>query len=121
MELICIVCPRGCLLEVYESQQTEGGAISVSGNQCPKGIEFARQEWYHPTRLITTTVRVNSSKYPRLSVKTSQNVDKHRIFDIMEALESVKVNLPIAMGDIIVENILDLGVNIVATQTLKED
>ena len=44
-ELICIGCPRGCHLKVDE----ENG-YQVTGNNCPIGAEYGKNELTNPTR-----------------------------------------------------------------------
>jgi len=117
MELICIVCPTGCLLELTEV----GTDLIVKGNKCPKGIEFAKQEWFNPMRMLTTTLRTDHEQLPRVSVRTSQPIPKEKIMDIMKYLDSIKISLPVLMGQILVADILNLGVDIISTQTLKEE
>ena len=117
MERICIVCPTGCLLELTEV----GTELIVKGNKCPKGIEFAKQEWFNPMRMLTTTLRTDNEKLPRVSVRTSQLVPKEQMMAIMNDLDTVKVKLPVVMGQILVADILNLGVDIISTQTLKEE
>ena len=40
-ELICIVCPRGCVLKVDKQG-------NVTGNLCPRGIKYGIQETTNP-------------------------------------------------------------------------
>ena len=65
-ELICIVCPKGCHLKVDE----ENG-FAVTGNGCPRGEAYGYKELTNPTRVITSTVRVEGGALRRASVKTS--------------------------------------------------
>ena len=51
-ELVCIVCPRGCRLKVDEEND-----FAVTGNTCPRGAEYGRNEIMAPTRVLTSTVR----------------------------------------------------------------
>ena len=53
-EMTCIVCPLGCTLTV---EQTEDGAVVVTGNTCPRGAKYAENECINPQRTITTTLR----------------------------------------------------------------
>ena len=68
-ELICIVCPKGCHLKVDE----ENG-YAVTGNSCPRGAEYGKNELSNPTRMLTSTVCIEGGIYPRLPVKTSQAI-----------------------------------------------
>ncbi len=114
-ELICISCPMGCHLKVT----VDGEDIQVEGNTCKNGITYGIEEVTNPKRIIPTTVIVENGKLPRLPVKTSEAVPKELIFDIMNEVNKVKVKAPVKMGDIIVENILGTGANIIATRSME--
>ena len=112
-ELICILCPRGCRLQVDDE-------LNVTGNFCPRGIAYARTEMTNPTRVLTSTVKIKSKNAVRLSVKTSQAVPKGKMFDCMRELDKVMVEAPIRIGDVIVYNICETGVDVVATKDIEE-
>ena len=52
-KLICIVCPMGCHLDVDVEDD-----YAVTGNQCKRGIAYAKKELTNPTRTITSTVKI---------------------------------------------------------------
>ena len=109
-ELICIGCPLGCPLTV---EMAEGEVISVTGNTCPNGDRYARKEVTDPRRTVTSTVRVENGVLPVVSVKTAQE-----IFDCMHKLATIRVTAPVQEGDVIVENIADTGVSVIATKDI---
>ena len=113
-ELTCIVCPMGCHLNVEQSEE----GFKVEGNTCKRGEKYSVQELTNPTRVITTTVKLENSYLQLLPVKTEDPIPKGMIFDIMEALDKVRVNAPVKVGDVIVENILDTGVNVISAKTM---
>ena len=51
-----------------------------------------------------------------LSVKTASDVPKDRIFAVMEALADVRATAPVRIGDVILANVCDTGVDVVATK-----
>ena len=110
-ELICIVCPRGCHLVVDDN-------LNVSGNNCPRGAIYAKNELTHPTRTLTSTVRIISKEEVALPVKSDNPLPKEKIFDAMEIINKTCVKAPIKIGDIIIEKIFGLDVNIVATKDI---
>ena len=112
-ELICIVCPKGCHLKVDE----ENG-FSVTGNGCPRGAEYGHKELTNPTRVITSTVRLEGAVQCRLPVKTSADIPKQDILRAMALLDTVTAHAPVKTGDVIVPNILGLGVDFIATKTI---
>lgn len=113
-ELICIICPRGCHLTVDEEHDCQ-----VSGNHCPRGIPYAKAEVLAPKRMVTTTVCTDSSTYPRCPVKTSEPIPKELVFQAMDKINRVVMRLPIKCGDIVVSNICQTGINVVATRDLN--
>lgn len=114
-ELICIVCPKGCHLKVDE----ENG-YTVTGNGCPRGAAYGHKELTNPTRVITSTVRVEGGTLRRASVKTSADIPKGRIFEAMRLLDGVVLQAPVAIGDVVVPDILGLGVDFVATKNVPK-
>lgn len=115
-ELICIGCPMGCPIVV---EMEDGKVLSVTGNTCPRGESYARKEVTNPTRIVTTTVRVDGGKVPMINVKTEQDIPKDKIFECIAALRGVTVKAPVHIGDIILENVADTGVNIVAAGNVE--
>lgn len=113
-ELVCIVCPRGCALRA----EWEGGVIRVEGNGCGRGADFARTELTAPMRTLCTTVRTVFPQAPVLPVKLSAEIPKDRIFPVMKAVSAVTVDQPVAMGGVILKNVLGLGVDLVAASGL---
>lgn len=111
--LICITCPKGCHLMVDEKND-----YAVTGNSCPHGAEYARNELLHPVRMITSTVQVQGASIPRLPVKTDKPLPKEKMFDCMQLINTLNVQAPVKVGQVLAANILDTDVNIVATKTL---
>jgi CxxC motif-containing protein len=112
-ELICIVCPMGCHLEVDIENDYQ-----VTGNQCKRGIGYAKKELTNPTRTITSTVKIKNAIYNRLPVKTDKEVPKNLIMEIMKELDKVVVESPIKVGTILLKNVLGTDVNIVASRSM---
>jgi CxxC motif-containing protein len=116
LEMICIGCPMGCNLTVAG----EVNNFTVSGQTCPIGDKYAREEITNPTRNIAASVRVNGGTMLMLSVKTAKPIPKNKIRAFMDILKPMTINAPVCIGDIIIENILDTGVDIVATRSVPE-
>ena len=111
--IICITCPKGCHLSVDE----ENG-YKVTGNSCPRGEIYGRNELQHPVRVITSTVKIEGAAVPRLSVKTDKPLPKEKMFACMHLLDDITAQSPIKVGTVLAENILGTDVNIVATKSL---
>jgi len=116
-ELLCIVCPIGCRLRVEEGAK----GLIVSGNQCSRGIDFAMAEITRPTRTLTTTVRTSFPGVPVLPVRTSGEIPKGKIRDAMRFINGITVNQLLGIGQIIAENMLDLGVNVIVTSNILRE
>lgn len=114
MKMICINCPRGCEMDV---EKTASGEVVVKGNSCPRGAEYAKTELVSPTRMVTGLVRVAGMRKP-LSVKTSKPVAKGKINDVLFALHQTTVQLPVEIGDKIIENVAQTGADILATSRI---
>ena len=113
--LTCIGCPLGCSITV---RMDGGSVISVEGNTCKRGDDYARKEVTNPTRIVTTTVRVSGGSEAMVSVKTRSDIPKDKIFDCVRALKNVKVEAPVHIGDVICNDIAGTGVDIVATKNV---
>lgn len=111
-ELTCVACPLGCPI-VVELEGSE--VISVTGNTCKRGDAYARTEIVNPTRSLTTSVKVNGGVHPVVPVKSNKPVPKDMLFECMTVINSVSVDAPVKLGQVIIENILGTGADIVAT------
>ena len=112
-ELVCIVCPKGCRLHVDE----ENG-FAVTGNSCPRGAAYGKNEIQNPTRVLTSTVRLKGGVYRRCPVKTEKAVPKGKLLDIMKELNRVEVSSPVSIGQVVLTNAAGTGVNVVVTKSL---
>ena len=112
-ELICIGCPMGCPLTV-EMNGTE--VVSVTGNTCPRGDAYARKEVTNPTRIVTSTVKVEGGKVDMVSVKTKEDIPKGKIFECVKALKGITVKAPVHIGYVILKDVAGTGIDIIATK-----
>ncbi len=116
-KFVCVVCPRGCALEV---ETDEGGLlVGVSGNACRRGEDYARSEIADPRRVLTTTVAIRGAALRRLPVKTAGAVPLGRLVEVCRALDGLIVEAPVACGDVILRDLCGLGVDLVATDSLE--
>lgn len=111
-ELICIVCPRGCHITVDDN-------LNVTGNSCPRGKKYAIQEITNPQRVVTSTVKLINSSLQRLPVKSEDSIPKEKIFDVMKEINKITISSPVEMNQVIIENVLGLGVNIISTRKVE--
>ena len=74
-ELICICCPKGCHLRVDTAND-----YAVTGNACPNGAAYGKEELTHPTRIITSTVRITGGLYRAARSKPRRRCQRKRCF-----------------------------------------
>ena len=115
-KLTCIGCPMGCPLTVVMNGEE---VVSVTGNTCKRGDVYARKEVTNPTRIVTSTVRVSGGSIDMVSVKTKEDIPKGKIFECVKALKGITVPAPVHIGDVILRNVADTGVDIVATKNVE--
>lgn len=115
-EMICICCPMGCRLTVDDSDLAD---VKVSGNTCPRGAKYGKEEVVCPKRMVTSVVRVEGGDVAMLSVKTKDAIEKSKIFDALDALKGVSVNAPVKIGDVVVKDVLGTGVDFIATKNVS--
>lgn len=116
-ELVCVACPLGCPITVTFDEN--GEVASVTGNTCKRGDAYARTEVTNPTRMLTTTVRVLGSEAYVVPVKSANPIPKGMMFECMELINKASINAPVKIGDVVIENILGTGVDIVATNNAE--
>lgn len=114
IEIICIVCPMGCHMEIEKNKDE----YTVTGNKCPRGKEYGVKELTNPTRVVTTTVKVKGGVLNRLPVKTKGSIPKGKIFECMKVIDDIEVQVPISTGDVVIKDILNTGVDLVATRNM---
>jgi CxxC motif-containing protein len=107
-ELTCIVCPKGCTLHVDEK------TFKVTGNSCSRGAEYGAQEVRDPQRTLTTTVILEGAARKRLPVKTDRTIPKVMMAACAAATNGIIVKAPVKAGDVIAENLIGIGVNLIA-------
>ena len=113
MKMICINCPKGCEMDV----SVEGDNVSVTGHTCPRGEAYAKSEVTNPTRMVTGLVSVAGMRKP-LPVKTKTAIPKGKIDATLFALHQATVQLPVKIGDVVIPNVADTGVDVVATANM---
>ena len=113
-KLTCIVCPRGCQMVVTLD---EGKVIGVEGNFCKRGATYANDECTNPRRTVTSTVRCLDGSI--VSVKTESTIPKEKMFEVMAEINSAHPSGDLRIGDVVVRNVCNTGVNVVATSNSR--
>ena len=112
-DLICVACPVGCQITV--TLDAQNGIQGIEGNGCKRGIAYATAEISNPTRSLTTTMAVTGAKQRLVSVKSAAPLPKALLQDCVRLLSGQRVPAPVKIGDVLVQNVMDTGVDIVAT------
>lgn len=107
----------GCELTASIS---ENGVITVKGNSCIRGEQYAKKELINPLRVLTTTVRVIGGTQALVPVRTRGEIPKEKIMDGIRQLKQIQVKAPIQIGEVVVENLVDSGVSVIATKTVRK-
>jgi len=116
-EFYCIICPIGCRLSVKEKPD---GGISVSGNECPRGVGYAESEVRNPERILTTTVRSESGE-SLIPVRSDKPVPLKLLRECVIKANGVRASIPVHVGDVIVRNVRETGADIVASADLQSE
>jgi CxxC motif-containing protein len=111
--LLCIVCPEGCEINVSNNN----GALSFEGGNCKRGEKYAEQEIVNPCRYFTTTVKLNGGDLAMLPVRSSEEIPKSKLMEAAQQVSSIEVAAPVTLGDVILEDILDTGISLIATKS----
>ena len=116
--ITCIVCPQGCSLEIWYNMKDE--VKEIKGYTCKRGLEYGRAESINPVRTLTTTIRIDGGKLPVIPVKSNKPLPKNLLFECMKIIKKVKLRAPINSGEVVIENILNTGVNIITTREVQQ-
>ena len=110
-EIVCIVCPNGCRIRC----ETVAGELECSGQKCKRGVEYVKAELTRPMRSLTTSVKTVFPDSPVVSVRTSGEIEKAKLRDVIDSLAKVTVQQRIRVGDVVVNNVCGTGVNVICT------
>ena len=114
-KMICITCPVGCALEVTHDGET---IIDIKGDTCKRGIDYAETELTDPRRMVTSTVKVRGGVHPLVPVYTAAPIPKPLIFDLLAELREVELEAPVKVGQVVLENALGTGIDVLASRSL---
>lgn len=110
-ELVCINCPMGCRLTATIEN---GEVVSVTGNTCKRGADYAKTECVRPVRTVTALAQIKGTGRP-VSARTAAPVPKETMMQCAREIAAVAVEAPVHIGDVILENVAGTGVDVIAT------
>ncbi|MBU5425846.1 DUF1667 domain-containing protein [Tissierella pigra] len=115
IEKQCKVCPVGCNLKITN----DNNEYFVEGNRCNRGEEYGIKEIIEPSRILTSRVLLKNGPMSRLPVKTTDIIPERLVEQCMEIIKIAEVSAPVEKGDIIIKNILNTGVDVVAARKVN--
>lgn len=121
LQFNCTICPSECLLTVEVERDADGAVVevrSVTGNSCPRGDKFAHQELTCPMRVLTTTVAVSGSDEALLPVRTVEAIPLVLHAQAMDLIRDLVVEAPTRMGDVVLEDLLNTGIDLIASMDI---
>ncbi|MBN1878067.1 MAG: DUF1667 domain-containing protein [Anaerolineae bacterium] len=113
--MICITCPMGCTIQVTHEGDT---LLHVDGNTCKRGQDYVQRELTDPRRMVATTVKVKEGLHPLVPVYTTAPFPKPRIFELLTEVRKLEIEAPVTKGQVILNNALGTGINIVASREM---
>ncbi len=120
-ELVCVICPNGCSLEVVLQETKEGLEIlDVTGALCKKGDKWVRQELISPERTIASSILVDGGEFPLVSVRTDSPIPLDSIMSVMEEIRKARVKAPVKIGQVIISRPAGTACNIIATRNVPD-
>lgn len=119
-EFICVVCPNGCPIDAEFSKTTDGKSelISFSGNACPKGETWIKQEIESPMRTIATSVPVDGGDLLLASVRTNRPIPLDKVTAVMDEARRVRLTAPVHIGQVIISAPAGVDADIIATRNI---
>lgn len=115
-EIICTICPKGCYVEV-EGNGDE--IVSMTGYSCKRGETYAKAEFSHPVRILTTTVKIKNNDSDLLPIRSTKPLPKEKLMDCMEVIRAAEVTLPVRQYQVIAADICGTGIDMVATKAME--
>jgi len=112
-QFVCTTCPNGCSLTIDEK------TLKVTGNKCPRGEAFAKNEITCPKRTVCSSVKTTIKGFNVVSVRTNKEIDKKLIPQLMKELKNTTVNKKLPIGSIVIKNVLNTDVDIITTKDMQ--
>lgn len=114
--ITCITCPVGCDITVT----AENGEItSISGFDCKRGETYARNEFTHPARILTTIIKVKGGNAPLVPVRSTGVIPMEKLLPCMEIIRKTEISAPVESLHVLIPNILETGIDIIATGAVE--
>lgn len=117
-EMVCIVCPNGCRLNVFADEQNR--VTRVENALCRNGRTYAEDEVQCPKRSLTSTVKVKGGTHPLVSVRSSKPIPREKLQEAVDTLRVLELTAPVDFHQVVVSDILGTGADIVTTRQIAK-
>ncbi|WP_313561952.1 DUF1667 domain-containing protein [Ruminiclostridium cellobioparum] len=117
-EMVCIVCPNGCRLNVFVDEQNR--VTRVENALCRNGRTYAEDEVQCPKRSLTSTVKVKGGTHPLVSVRSSKPIPREKLQEAVDTLRLIELTAPVDFHQVVVSDILGTGADIVTTRQIAK-
>jgi len=105
----CNKCKNNCSIEIVNINSH----AYYSGYKCSKGLSDAKSHLNQEDKILTARAILTNAKMSTIPVRTTDKIPFSLIPDAIKIIENTKVKAPIEKGTVIIENILDTGINVV--------
>jgi CxxC motif-containing protein len=114
----------GCHLSIERPSENE---IVVSGNRCPRGEKYAREELLSPKRVVTATCKAadgdaaeepGSYRPRRIPLRTNAAFPKERVPELLKLIYAMELRLPVQRGQVAIADALGTGVDVLVARTM---
>ena len=113
----CKICPMHCELSIEEDKKND--SYIITGNRCPQGEKYALKEIEEPSRVLFSRILLDKGPMSRLHVKTDGIVPSYFKERFIEIIEKTRAQAPISKGEVLIENVLYTGINVVSTRRVN--
>jgi len=115
-KMVCITCPRGCQMEL---EIEDGDLKAVRYNGCTRGLDYAKQEFYDPRRMVTATAAVAEGIIKRIPVRTTEPIPVKHINDLLTEIYALRLKAPVEIGTPVIKDFAGTGIDVITTRNLQ--
>ncbi len=109
-KITCSICEMACEITIEQYEK----ATIISGNRCGRGYQLAEKYLTHDQKIVTGRCLLSGGQLSRLPVSTTKEIPPELIDKVLKMIKKTTVDAPVVRGQIIIENILDTGADVIA-------
>ena len=117
-EFLCVVCPNGCAIEAEFTTDKPPKLLRASGQRCPRGLDWVRQEIENPMRTIASSVLVQNGDFIAASVRTATPIPLEKVGAVMAAIRNQYPEAPLYIGQVLIENVAGTDADVIVTRNV---